>query len=124
MVNEAHALIDALLHAAVEGERSAPPSAPAEGECWLVGATPTGAWTAHAGELAAYQLGDWIFATPRDGLRILDKEAGQDICFRDGWHRPATPPTPTDGTTVDSEARTAIAELIEVLIAAGILAQS
>lgn len=123
-VNEAHALLDALLHAAIEGVGSSPPATPVEGECWLVGTTPTGAWAGHAGELAAYQLGDWIFATPREGMRILDKEAGQDICFRGGWRRPATPPPPTGGATVDAEARAAIAGLIEVLIAAGILAQS
>ena len=40
-VNEAHALVDALLHAAVEGEADAPPSAAEEGECWLVGDAPS-----------------------------------------------------------------------------------
>ena len=52
-VNEAHALLDALLHAAVEGEADTPPAAPAEGESWLVGGAPTGTWTDHAGEFAA-----------------------------------------------------------------------
>ena len=42
-VNEAHVRIDTLLHPAIEGEADGPPSSPAEGECWLVGATPTGA---------------------------------------------------------------------------------
>ena len=56
-VNEAHALVDALLHAAVEGESDAPPSAPEEGECWLVGDAPSGAWTDRAGTLASYQAG-------------------------------------------------------------------
>lgn len=123
-VNEAHALVDALLHAAIEGEDDVPPSAPEEGECWLVGETPTGAWTDHAGSLASYQGGDWVFAAPRDGLRVLDRSSGQDIRFRDGWQRPATPAEPAGGATVDAEARAAIAELVEVLIAAGILAQS
>lgn len=123
-VNEAHALVDALLHAAIEGEDNAPPPMPVEGECWLVGGTPTGAWADHAGALASYQAGEWIFAAPRDGLRVLDRSIGQEIRFRDGWHRPATPPPPAGGATVDAEARAAIAELVEVLIASGILAQS
>jgi len=48
---------------------------------------------------------------------------GQDVRYRDGWQRPATPVEPAGGTTVDAEARAAIVDLIEVLIASGILAQ-
>ncbi len=123
-VNEAHALVDALLHPAVEGEADAPPPTPEEGECWLVGDTPTGAWADRAGSVASYQAGSWIFAAPRDGFRLLDRPSGQEIRFLDGWQRPATPPEPTGGTTVDAEARAAIVALIEVLITSGILAQS
>jgi len=122
-VNEAHALVDALLHPAIEGVDVTPPSAPVEGECWLIGDTPTGAWEDHAGKLAAYQAGGWIFAPPRDGLRVLDRATGQEVLYRDGWQRPVTPSEPTGGATVDAEARAAISELIEVLIVSGILAQ-
>lgn len=123
-VNEAHALVDALLHPAIEGERDSPPSTPADGECWLIGDTPTGIWEDHAGALASYQTGGWIFAAPRDGLRVLDRSTGQEIRFCDGWQRPAAPAEPTGGATTDAEARAAIGELVEALIAAGILAQS
>jgi hypothetical protein len=97
---------------------------PAEGESWLVGASPGGTWADHAGELASYQAGGWIFVAPRDGMGVLDRTTGQSIRFRGGWQRPATPADPTGGATVDAEARAAIVELIEVLIASGILAQS
>jgi hypothetical protein len=123
-VNEAHALTDALLHPAIEGQADDPPSAPAEGETWLVGALPIGAWADHAGELASYQAGGWIFAAPRDGLRLLDRATGQDIRYRGGWQRPATPAEPTGGATVDAEARTAIAALVAALISGGLLAES
>src|SRR5678815_4224148 len=118
-VNEAHAMLDALLHPAVEGEAAAPPAAPDDGECWLVGNDPAGAWADHAGELASYQAGGWIFAAPRDGLRVLGLATGQVVRYRDGWQRPATPVEPAGGTTVDAEARAAIVDLIEVLIASG-----
>jgi hypothetical protein len=54
---------------------------------------------------------------------VLEKPSGQEIRFVGGWQRPATPADPSGGTTVDAEARTAIAGLVEALIAAGILAQ-
>ena len=123
-VNEAHALVDALLHSAIEGEGDTPPSTPEEGECWLIGEAPSGAWVDHAADLASYQAGGWIFAAPRDGMRVLDCATGQEIFYRGGWQRPATPSEPTGGATIDAEARAAIAELIEVLIASGVLAQS
>ena len=122
-VNEAHALIDALLHPAIEGTGNAPPATPGEGECWLVGNEPTGAWTEQAGALASFQAGSWIFAAPRDGMRVFDNLAGQVIFYRNAWQRPETPAAPSGGTTVDAEARAAIAGLVEALIAAGILPQ-
>jgi len=122
-VNEAHALIDALLHSAIEGTSDTPPATPGEGESWLVGEEPTGAWIAHAGALASFQAGSWVFAAARDGMRLLDTSTGQHIHYCDGWQRPETPAEPTGGATVDAEARAAIAGLLEALIAAGILAQ-
>lgn len=120
-VNEALCRADALLHPATEGEVNDPPPAPEEGECWLVGAEPTGAWAGHAGQLAMF-AGGWVFAEPRDGMRLLDRSTGQHILYRDGWQRPAAPAAPSGGETVDNEARAAITALIGALISGGILA--
>lgn len=121
-VNEALALTDALLHCAIEGTLATPPASPAEGECWLVGASATDAWSGHDGDIACCQSGTWLFVAPRDGLRILDRSTGQFLTFRTSWNSPATPPAPTGGATIDSQARTAINALIDALQAAGILA--
>jgi len=123
-VNEAHALIDLLLHPAIEGIASVPPTAPQDGQSWLVWSNASGAWAGHDGQIASFQAGTWLFCTPRDGLRILDRSTMQDILFRGGWIRAVRPTSPQGGTTVDSEARAAIAQLTAALIAGGILPQT
>ena len=121
-VNEAHALVDALLHCAVEAEDSTPPASPADGENWLVGAAPTGAWAGHSGELACRQAGNWIFVAPRDGMRVFDRVRQQFLLYSSGWQVPSTPAQPTGGTVIDVEARAAIAGLETALRDAGIIA--
>jgi hypothetical protein len=123
-VNEAHALADALLHCAIEGEASAPPASVADGECWLVGASPIGAWAGQAGRLACRQAGNWLFVAPRDGLRLLDRSTGQERRFFGDWRFPDDPVEPIGGSTVDAQARTAIAQVIAALRVSGILPDS
>ncbi|MEL1251670.1 DUF2793 domain-containing protein [Aurantiacibacter gilvus] len=121
-VNEAFARIDALLHLAVEGEANDPPAAPTDGECWLVGDTPTGVWSAQAGMIASRQAGNWLFTPPVEGMVVRDKAAGQSARYGSGWQRAAAVTTPTGGSTEDSEARAAIAQLVAALQISGILA--
>lgn len=123
-VNEAHALTDALLHCAIEGVSDTPPGTPADGMNWLVGTTPSGAWAGQAGKLACRQLGNWLFATPSDGLEVLDRSTGQTIRFFGGWIAPETPALPSGGATVDTEMRAAFAALITALEEAGIFSSS
>jgi hypothetical protein len=121
IVNEAHALLDTLLHPTIEGEAAAPPTPPADGECWLVGVNAAGDWIGHDGEIACRQPGGWVFVSPRDGMRVFDKASGQAVLYADGWRRIALPPAPSGGATVDAEARTAITEIVLALQQAGIL---
>ena len=119
-VNEAHALTDALLHCAIEGEAAVPPATPVEGTNWLVAASPTGAWAAQQGKIACRQAGNWLFVVPRDGMRILNRSSGQEKHYFAGWQVPVAPATVTGGSTIDTQARAAIADLISALRIAGI----
>lgn len=119
-VNEAHALADALLHCAIEGEASSPPPSPADGEIWLAGDDADGTWAGQDGNLACRQGGGWLFVTPRDGMRLLDRATGQERRFFGSWQIAAETAEPTGGSTVDAEARIAISQLIAALRVAGI----
>jgi hypothetical protein len=51
---------------------NAPPGSPADGQCWLVGATQTGPWAGQANKLAQRIGGAWVFYAPFVGLVVLD----------------------------------------------------
>ena len=66
--NEAIRALDAILQLAVlDRDLTAPPGSPADGARYIVGASPTGAWSGHAGSVAAYQDGAWMFYAPVEG---------------------------------------------------------
>lgn len=119
-VNEAHALADALLHCAIDGEAAAPPPSPADGSAWLVAISATGAWAGQEGRIACRQAGNWLFVTPRDGMRILDRTTGQERRYLGAWRVPEAPVEPSGGSVVDAEARAAILELVGALRTAGV----
>ena len=121
--NEALTLLDALVHAAVEGgPLAAPPAGPVDGQCWIVGAAPTGAWTGQENAIAIRSGGGWRFAPPREGMRATRLTDGAQLRFDgDLWAAPATVAVPSGGSIIDSEARTALATLILHLAAQGLL---
>lgn len=57
---------------------TAPPGSPADGDAYIVAASPTGAWSGHASDIAVWD-GDeeeWVFYTPEIGWTcvIIDEE--------------------------------------------------
>jgi len=67
-LNETLRLIDTLVQLAIlDRDLTAPPGSPAEGQRWIVKATPTGAWAGHANHIAAWQDGGWVFCAPKIG---------------------------------------------------------
>src|SRR4051794_1231339 len=84
-VNETSARIDALLHGAIEGEQAAPPTSPSDGQAWLVAPGASGDWSGQSGKIAARQGGNWLFAVPRDGMKLLNRTSGQEIRYAGTW---------------------------------------
>jgi len=75
-VNEAHAVLDALVHGIIEAESDTPPLDPQDGQCWIVGSGATGDWVGRETRIACRQSGQWLYVTPVDGMRVLDHCAG------------------------------------------------
>ncbi|WP_254912955.1 DUF2793 domain-containing protein [Novosphingobium sp. B 225] len=109
---------------AIEATLATPPSAAIDGQCWIVGSGASGSWAGKDGQIACFSGGNWLFMSPRDGMRVLNREADQDMRYVDGWLKPARPAAPSGGTVIDSEARATISALISALELAGILPPS
>lgn len=141
--NEALAILDLLGHAAVEDHGiNTPPSTPSIGQCWVVGASPTGAWAGHANALAGWTSGGWRFIAPRAGMSVWDSGAGYSLHHDGGsWvngalsvsslniggiqvigSQSAAIPTPTGGSVVDVEARAAVVSMLNALRTHGLIA--
>lgn len=120
-VNEALFRTDALLHCAVIGKRLSPPENPAEGDAWLISSPASGDWAGKADSIALCQGGAWTFIAPRDGMHVFDLSEGQNRLFFRSWRKALLIAEPVGGSTVDGEARAAIAELMASLQAVGVL---
>ena len=142
-VNEGFVALDIAVSAAVDGYLlNAPPASPGVGDCHVIGASPTGAWAGHALALAGYTAGGWRFISAFEGLSVLEESSGEAAVFRGGaWEkghvrgaklsvggnqvvgaRLAAVADPTGGTTIDAEARTAIAAILARLRQHGLIA--
>lgn len=66
--NEALRILDSLVQlAVVDRDLATPPTSPADGQRWVVAASPTDTWAGHANDIAAWQDGVWQFSTPQIG---------------------------------------------------------
>ncbi len=78
-LNETLRLIDTLVQLAiVDRDLNVPPGSPAEGQRWIVKASPspTGAWAGHGNHIAAWQDGGWVFCTPQGRMARLRDRRG------------------------------------------------
>ncbi len=67
--NEAVTAIEALVQPVAESlGDTTPPSSPTAGQSWIVGASPSGAWSGRADAVASWTEGGWRFTAPGDGM--------------------------------------------------------
>lgn len=142
--NEALALIDLLLAGSIEDEpMAAPPPSPVIGRFYRVApAGASGAFAGHEGALAGYGAGGWRFVTPVEGMRLTERISGLDLAYRGGaWTsglarasevvigglrvvgaRGVAIADPAGGSTIDAEARLAVAQILAALRTHGLIA--
>lgn len=123
-VNEAFARLDlAVQPSVVEVGRNAPPNMPGKGEAWIVGDAAAGAWAGHVGSVAGWTGGGWRFLEPHDGWRVWSIADRCAAVYRDGvWRLSVTPgprasavAEPIGGAVIDAEARSVLADVLDVL---------
>nr|MBA3525374.1 DUF2793 domain-containing protein [Sphingomonas sp.] len=141
--NEALQMLDTIVAAAVESALlNEPPATPVPGQCFIVGTAPTGIWAGHAASLASFSQAGWRFIEPADGLQAWLKSTSTWAAYRAGaWElgtlratrlmidgvnvvgaRGPAVPDPAGGTTVDGEARSAIAAILTAMRTHGLIA--
>ena len=89
--------------------------------CFRVTAGATQAWEGGAERIAVRISDDWHLIAPRQGMTVFDQTARQILVFQDGWQSADPTPPPAGGSTIDIQAREAIAALIQSLQAIGVL---
>lgn len=141
--NEALALLDLAVQASVVSVGlDIPPTAPTLGQCWVVGAAPTGAWSDQANALTGWTSGGWRFIRPREGMTVWSIADAAFARFESGiWavgvvaaHRlaihgipvvgaQAAPiDAPTGGAIIDVECRATIEAILAALRGHGLIA--
>lgn len=83
--NQAMRALDQLVQPAVKSRTIAtPPSGPAEGDTYVVGAAATGAWTGKEGKLASLLDGVWTFRTPANGWQLYVEDSAEIVIRQSG----------------------------------------
>lgn len=140
--NEALALLDLIAQPSVVAVgTNTPPGSPVPGQCWVVGASPSGAWSGHAHALAGWTGGGWRFASPVPGMTVWTGGAGSFARWSgSAWEVGVLTGTslkvggqqvvgargpaiagPIAGGTIDSESRSAIEGILAALRTHGLI---
>ena len=80
-LNTAIRLLEAAASLSVTEQTNTPPVSPVEGDRYIVGLAPTGAWVAHENEVAYYSGGAWRYITPTPGLTALNQSLAAFVAY-------------------------------------------
>jgi hypothetical protein len=140
--NEALQTLDLVVAGAVEEpQRSDPPEAPSLGACYIVADDPSGAWAGRAQNIAGFTSAGWKFVAPREGMTFHVRSTGTFAAYRAGaWElgqvrgsavvlggqqvlgpRLGAIPSAAGGTTVDSEVRLAVGQILAAMREHGLI---
>lgn len=61
--------------------QNTPPVSPSNYDAYIVGDSPTGAWAAHATDVAIYTRRGWVFATPGLGMTVRNQATESNLQF-------------------------------------------
>ena len=84
--NEALSDLDCLAQLSVTSRAIAtPPASPSDGTAYIVGSSPTGAWSGQTGKVAIYFAG-WRFKTPKPGwIAFVQAESKLVVYTGSSW---------------------------------------
>ena len=139
--NEALLAIDRLLQLSVVSRVvNVPPGAPVPGEIHIVAVGATGAWAGRTGQLAMHDGFGWTFVQPIRGCLAWIADEQVFAIFHDGWSThgwpvaslrvrgrqvlaaaPVAVAAPAGGTTIDTESRSVLSQVIVALRDQGII---
>lgn len=60
---------------------NAPPGSPTAGQAWVLGSSPTGAWSGKAKNIARYYNSSWLFIPPIEGYQAYDQTADSKYVY-------------------------------------------
>lgn len=84
-VNEALTVLDSLVQLSVMSTvLNGPPGLPSEGDRYIVGPSPVGAWSGMAKQVAVWTSGIWVFHSPSDGWIAWTEAAAKAMVYSVG----------------------------------------
>ena len=91
------------IHLSFKSFLNTPPGSPADGDSYVVGAAPAGAWVGKAGQVAVYDDGAWFYGVPRTGWQAYCEADGGRYVFDVTWTLPTavTRSTAASGSTIN-----------------------